>query len=43
MNENIKDTQVQRYCSHDVVALAAIDDAASVKQDEARHQQDHRG
>ena len=43
MNKDIKDAQVERYRGHDVVALAAINDAASVKQDETRHQQDHSG
>ena len=43
VNKNIKDAQVQRYRSHDVVALAAINNAASVEQDETRHQQDHSG
>ncbi len=37
VNKDIKDAQVQRYGSHNVVALAAIYDATSVKQDEARH------
>jgi hypothetical protein len=43
VNKDIEDAQVERYRCHDVVALAAINDAASVEQDETRHQQDHSG
>ena len=31
VNKDVEDAQVERYCSHDVVALAAINDAASVE------------
>ena len=33
--EQVIDVQVQAHCRHDVVGLAAVDDAAGVKQDKA--------
>ena len=43
VNKDIKDAQIERYRGHDVVTLAAINNAASVEQDETRHQQDNSG